>query len=284
MINTFYRYLSCFREQNKGRASRVTDSALCLLLGLFLTVTSCLSAKKVVYFQTDLESANSVRMPEPYTPVINSGDVLSIQVNSLNAEASTFFNPYASMALANIRSAQPTNSSGLPEISGYLVAPSGEIELPLIGQVNAKGLTITQIRNEIREALKPYLKEPTVNVRNLNFRISVLGEVTRPSLFTVPNDQITLIEALSLAGDATIYGRRDNILVVREENGQKTFSRLDITKRNFFHSPYYYLHPNDIVYVEPGRARVSNADQFYQVVPAILSALSFVAIILTRRY
>ncbi|WP_245826203.1 polysaccharide biosynthesis/export family protein [Spirosoma rigui] len=223
-------------------------------------------------------------MPEAYTPVVKPGDVLSIQINSLNAEASTFFNPYTPMTLASNRSGQPTNSSGLPEISGYLVAPSGEIELPLIGQVGVKGLTLTQVRNEIRTRLTPYLKEPTVNVRNLNFRISVLGEVARPSLFTVPNDQITLIEALSLAGDATIYGRRDNILVVREENGQKTFSRLDITRRSFFRSPYYYLHPNDIVYVEPGRARVSNADQFYQVIPAILSALSFVAIILTRSY
>ncbi|GAB3032273.1 hypothetical protein GCM10027185_36960 [Spirosoma pulveris] len=169
-------------------------------------------------------------------------------------------------------------------MAGYMVSGTGEIELPLIGLLKVEKLTTSQTSALIKEKLSTYLKEPTVNVRNLNFRISVLGEVMRPSLFTIPNDQITLIEALSLAGDATIYGRRDNILVVREENGQKTFARVDITKRGLFRSPYYYLHPNDIVYVEPGRARVNNADHFYQIVPAILSALSLVAIIISRTY
>lgn len=246
-------------------------------------LSGCVSPKKIVYFQGDVDTGSAVRMPEPYTPPIKAGDVLSIQVSSLNAEASTYFNPYAPMAVANGRTSQLTNANGLPEISGYLVSQAGEIEIPLIGLFKVVGLTIPQIREQLREKLKTYLKEPTVNVRNLNFRISVLGEVVRPSLFTIPNDQITLIEALSLAGDATIYGRRDNILVVREENGQKTFTRLDITKRTLFRSPYYYLHPNDIVYVEPGKVRVSNADQFYQIVPAILSALSLIAIIVTRR-
>ncbi|MBC3792587.1 polysaccharide biosynthesis/export family protein [Spirosoma utsteinense] len=258
-------------------------SILGVSLGLFLAATGCVSSKKIVYFQSDTDAGNTVQMAAPYVPTIKVGDVLSIQVNSLNPEATTFFNPYAPMTLASGRTAQPTNTNGLPPIEGYLVSPDGEIELPLIELIQAKGLTVTQLKEKVRQKLQTYLKEPTVNIRNLNFRISVLGEVVRPSLFTVPNDQITLIEAISLAGDATIYGRRDNVLVVREENGQKTFARIDITKRNLFRSPYYYLHPNDIVYVEPGKARVSNADQFYQLVPAILSALSFLAIIITRR-
>lgn len=253
-------------------------------LSLLLSGAGCVSSKKIVYFQSDPENGNAVRMAEPYVTIIMPGDVLSIQVNSLNPEAATFFNPYSPMSVAAGRTSQPTNSTGLPQIEGYLVSPKGVIELPLIGLIDVKGLTLAQLKEEVREKLKTYLKEPTVNIRNLNFRISVLGEVVRPSLFTVPNDQITLIEAISLAGDATIYGRRDNVLVVREENGQKTFARVDITKRNLFRSPYYYLHPNDIVYVEPGKARVSNAVQFYQVVPALLSALSIVAIIITRRY
>ena len=258
---------------------------LLIFLGLVCSVTGCVSAKKIVYFQSDMETESFVRMPEPYVPLIKTGDVLSIQVSSLNAEAATFFNPYAAMVMAaNGRTTQPTNTNGLPEMAGYLVAPDGKIEIPLIGAMKVSGLTTSQAREAIREKLKVYLKEPTVNVRNLNFRISVLGEVVKPSLFTIPNDQITLIEALSLAGDATIYGRRDNVLVIREENGQKTFSRFNITKRNLFRSPYYYLHPNDIVYVEPSKARVSSADRFYQVMPAVLSALSFAAIILTRSY
>lgn len=255
-----------------------------LSLSLLLSTAGCVSSRKIVYFQSDPENGSAVLMAEPYVTTIKPGDVLSIQVNSLNPEASTFFNPYAPMSVASGRTGQSTNSNGLPQIEGYLVSPNGVIELPLIGLVEAKGLTITQLKEEVRQKLQTYLKEPTVNIRNLNFRVSVLGEVVRPSLFVVPNDQITLIEAISLAGDATIYGRRDNVLIVREENGQKTFARVDITKRSLFRSPYYYLHPNDIVYVEPGKARVSNADQFYQLVPALLSALSFLAIIITRRY
>lgn len=270
-----YKYQQNFRWQG----SLIT----LLCLSILLSGIGCVSPKNIVYFQGEAETGSAVRMPEAYTPLIKTGDVLSIQVSSLNAEAATFFNPYTPMVVANGRTVQPTNTNGLPEMSGYLVSPGGEIELPLIGLIKVSGLTISQTKEQVREKLKTYLKEPTVNIRNLNFRISVLGEVVRPSLFTVPNDQITLIEAISLAGDATIYGRRDNILVVREENGQKTFSRLDITKRNLFRSPYYYLHPNDIVYVEPGKVRVSTANQFYQVIPAILSALSLVAIIVTRR-
>ncbi|GAB2544693.1 polysaccharide biosynthesis/export family protein [Spirosoma aerophilum] len=277
-----YNSLPFFFKAIWQRPERLPKNVL-LFVGVFLASSSCVSPKKIVYFQGDVDTGNAVRMPEPYTPLIKAGDVLSIQVSSLNSEASAYFNPYTPMAVANGRTAQLANTNGLPEISGYLVSQGGEIELPLIGLVKVGGFTIPQVREQLRESLKTYLKEPTVNVRNLNFRISVLGEVVRPSLFTIPNDQITLIEALSLAGDATIYGRRDNILVVREENGQKTFTRLDITKRNLFRSQYYYLHPNDIVYVEPGKVRVSNADQFYQIVPAILSALSLIAIIVTRR-
>ncbi|ADB36790.1 polysaccharide export protein [Spirosoma linguale DSM 74] len=255
-----------------------------IFLETLFTMAGCVSPKKIVYFQSDIENGANVRMPEAYVPLIKAGDVLSVQVSSLNLEASTFFNPYAPISQSTPRAQQPTNSPGLPEMAGYMVSATGEIELPLIGLLKVEKLTISQTSALIKEKLATYLKEPTVNVRNLNFRISVLGEVMRPSLFTVPNDQITLIEALSLAGDATIYGRRDNILVVREENGQKTFARVDITRRSLFRSPYYYLHPNDIVYVEPGRARVNNADHFYQIVPAILSALSLVAIILSRTY
>ena len=165
---------------------------------------------------------------------------------------------------------------------GYLVNEDGQIELPLIGKQTIQNLTNAQAAAAIRQKLLDYLKEPTVNVRNLNFQISISGEVARPSLFSIPNEQISLPAALGLAGDITIYGRRDNVLIIREENGQRTFTRLDLTKRDVFQSPYYYLRPNDIVYVEPGKSRVANADRTYQVLPIILSALSFIAIIVSR--
>jgi len=241
------------------------------------------SPKHVVYFQESAGLNNTIQNAESYTPRIKPGDVLSIQVNSLNPEATVFFNPYATMQTSGGRTQPQNNTSGLPEMTGYLVSEAGDIELPLIGRIAVGELTVSESSELIKQKLKPFLKEPTVNVRNQNFRISVLGEVARPALFTIPNNQITLIEALSLAGDATIYGRRDNVLIVREENGRKTFARIDLTQRDFFRSPYYYLHPNDVVYVEPGKARVANADRLYQIMPSILGALSVIAIILTRR-
>lgn len=261
--------------------SRLCVFVTCLCVIVFGEL-GCVSSRQVVYFQDNSGTKGSVPIAESYVPRIKSGDVLSIQVSSLNSDASAFFNPHALTAQSTGRTQQQTNANGLPEMAGYLVAASGEIELPLVGRLSVGDLTVSECSALIKQKLAPFLKEPTVNVRNQNFRISVLGEVTRPALFTIPNDQITLIEALSLAGDATIYGRRDNVLVIREEGGKKTFSRVDLTQRNLFRSPYYYLHPNDIVYVEPGKARVANADRFYLIVPTVLSALSFIAILLTR--
>lgn len=219
-----------------------------------------------------------------YIPTIQPGDVLSVQVNSLNPEASSFFNPYASFTLSERTAQAPMVASTAPlqPVTGYLVDNTGTIELPVLGKVKVAGKTAAQVKEQLRESLREYLKEPTVNIRNLNFRISVMGEVARPSLFTIPNEQITLLEALSLSGDVTIYGRRDNVLVIREENGKRTFARIDLTQRNLFSSPYYYLHPNDVVYVEPGRVRAATADRTNQLLPIFISALSFLAIIASR--
>ncbi|GAB2527077.1 hypothetical protein GCM10027085_16620 [Spirosoma aerophilum] len=176
----------------------------------------------------------------------------------------------------------PTTITALPELTGYLINPDGTIELPLIGRMKVGGLNTVQIADLIRGQLRDYLKEPTVTIRNQNFRISVMGEVARPSLFTIPNEKINMLEALSLAGDITIYGRRDNVLLIREENGLRTFTRIDLTSRDLFRSPYFYLRPSDVVYVEPGRARQASADRTYQLLPIALSALSFLAIIFSR--
>lgn len=249
---------------------------------IFLTVSlgGCTSAKKLVYFQGTTTRDDTMTMPEPFIPTIRKGDVLSVQVSSLNTEATTYFNP-ASMADGN-GSTVPTNSLG--RMSGYLVAADGTIKLPLIGQVVVVNMTTASAGELISSKLKSYLKEPTVNVRNLNFRISVLGEVIRPSLFTIPNEQITLPEALGLAGDLTIYGRRDNVLIIREVGDQRIFARLDLTRRDAFRSPYYTLHPNDVIYVEPGKVRVTSVDRTYQLAPVVTGILSLVAIIVSQSY
>ena len=176
-------------------------------------------------------------------------------------------------------SASPTTA--LPQTSGYLVTDNGTIELPLLGTLSVGGLTNVQAAELVRGKLKTFLKEPTVNVRNLNFRVSVLGEVARPALFTIPNERLTLPEALGLAGDLTIYGRRDNVLIIREENGKRTFARLDLTKRDAFRSAYYSLRPNDIVYVEPSQARIATADRTFQIIPIVLGVVSILASVFT---
>lgn len=250
-----------------------------MALLLLVWLSGCTSARKLAYFQNDAAGTDTLSIPEPFVPTIRRGDVLSVQVSSLNPEAAAFFNPPAT-ASASVGSG---TGNSLPPTPGYLVAPDGTIRLPLVGLVPIADLTTAQASDLITGKLKTYLKEPTVNVRNQSFRISVLGEVARPALFTIPNERITLPEALGLAGDLTIYGRRDNVLIIREEGAKRIFTRLDMTRRDAFRSPYYSLHPNDVVYVEPGKARATSVDRVYQFAPIVTGILSLIAIIVTRR-
>jgi polysaccharide export outer membrane protein len=254
---------------------------LCLLVTLG-GLESCTSSKRLTYFQPTVGRTDTLDVPSPAPLVVRVGDVLNVQVSSLNQAASELFNPYTTAAATADRTmVQYTGTNPLPIASGYVVDAEGNIEMPLIGKVAVRGLTATDIADVVRDRLKRYLKEPTVSVRNQSYRISVLGEVNRPSLFSVPGE-ITLPEALGLAGDITIFGRRDNVLLIRNVNGKRIFHHIDLTRRDLFLSPYYYLQPDDVVYVEPTRSRVTSAGQWYLLVPAALSALSFIAIIIQR--
>ena len=271
----------CFVFQRLRYARLNVTRLLAVLYGSYWLL-GCTSAKELVYFQKDSFATGPQAIAEQTPLTIRTGDVLSIQVSSLNQEASDFFNPYANSATTDKVAYQFTGTNPLPPAVGYLVDPEGTIEMPLVGKIEIKGLTVTQAATVIRDRLKKYLREPTVSIRNQSFRISVLGEVTRPSLFTIPDDHITLLEALSLAGDITIYGRRDNVLLIREVNGQRNFVRIDMTRRDLFRSPYFYLRPNDTIYVEPGKARITSADRLYLLIPALASTLSLIAIIIRR--
>lgn len=243
----------------------------------------CTSSKQLTYFQNTPGIADTLDVPVPSPLVIRVGDVLNIQVSSLNPAASELFNPYTGVAAnADRAMVQYTGTNPLPTTNGYIVDAAGNVEMPLVGKISVQGLTAPAAADVVRERVKRYLKEPTVSVRNQSYRISVLGEVNRPSLFSVPNEQITLPEALGLAGDVTIFGRRDNVLLIREKGGKRVFSRIDLTRRDLFLSPYYYLQPGDVVYVEPTRSRVTSAGQLYLLVPTALSALSLIAIIIQR--
>ncbi|MBS1526228.1 MAG: polysaccharide export protein [Bacteroidetes bacterium] len=269
---------------------------ICLNIFLFLTftifLTSCVDQKQIAYFQKGLNEPDTIAVAKAYVPKIQTGDILEISIGSLNPLASSFFNPFSTTTIptdnigarssnANSNNANTTSpslvQSGAP---GFLVDASGDIELQLVGSVKVAGLTTTEARDLIKEKLKIYLKEPVVNVRFLNYKISVLGEVMHPSVYVIPNESITLPEALSLAGDMTIFGKRDNVLVIRDENGKKVFGRVNLTTRDVYQSPFYYLHANDVVYVEPSKGRIAQTDKTYQLLPIVISALSFISIII----
>jgi polysaccharide export outer membrane protein len=264
-----------------------------LFLPFLIFLSSCIDQKQIAYFQKSPNQSDTLSVSSAYIPKIQQGDILSIAVGSLNPLASSFFNPYSAMPVTgensntnSVSQTGPSTGGGAtsPMLTqsvapGYLVDASGAIELPLLGSIKVAGLTTSEAKELIKSKLKLYLKEPTVNVRFLNYKISVMGEVLHPSVYVIPNESVTLPEALSLAGDITIFGKRTNVLVIRDVNGKKEFGRVDLTSRDVFSSPYYYLHANDVIYVEPGKGRIAQTDKTYQVLPIILSALSFIAII-----
>ena len=157
---------------------------------------------------------------------------------------------------------------------GYLVDTDGNIYFPLLGSIKAEGLTKTQLKDKIRNLSieKKILLDPIVNIRFLNFRVTVLGEVGRPTVIPIPNEKISLLEALGLAGDLTIYGNRTNVMVIREEvvpgqKDQRSIHRLNLNSAELFTSHYYYLQSNDIVYVEPNKSKVASTSRATQWLP-----------------
>lgn len=251
--------------------------SILFVCGIMLLV-SCTSTKKVAYFQNVQDktfSSVSKEMAHPIQP----NDILSVTISSLNAEASAAFN------LQNNNISRATTVTGSnTESGGYLVNTNGEIDLPMLGTIKAAGLTKDQLKANITNLItsKKLLIDPVVDIRFLNFEVTVIGEVARPTVITVPSEKISLIKAIGLAGDLTIYGKRDNVLLIREENGQKITRHIDLNSSDFFNSPYYYLQPNDVIYVEPNKTRAAIAGRSQQLLPIIFSALSVVAIVIDR--
>jgi polysaccharide export outer membrane protein len=256
------------------------NQKLSLLSFVFLinVIYSCTSYKNVPYFQDVNRSEVLKENINNYSPLtIQPGDILGINVSSLNPEASAIFN-YS----VNISGTESNNQNN-PAI-GYLVDQKGEINFPLIGTIKVSGLTTSQLRVNTRQKLLAYLKEPIVNVRILNFKISIIGDVQHPGIFNVLNERITVTEALSMAGDLNITAKRKNILLIREQNGTREYISIDLTSKNLFQSPYYYLRSNDVLYVEPDRTKYAAVDNSYRTISLLLSALSIAAIIITRYY
>lgn len=215
-----------------------------------LLLFSCKPRKEMVYYQ-NIDSLASQEKSNSYEIKIQPDDLLTIVVSAEDAEASVPFNLGASSAGGE--------TSGQGAVPSYLVDAAGTIDFPVLGKLKVAGLTRSGVLELLEGKIGQYLKKPIVNLRLINFKFSVQGEVTTPGTFPVNSDRITLIEAISRAGDLTLYGKRDNILVIRELNGVKTFNRVDITKADFIHSPFYYLAQNDVIYVEPSKVKINGA-------------------------
>ncbi len=222
--------------------------AIAVLLGL---MCSCARNKSILYLQ-DAKNLN----PElqSFANTIQPDDNVMITVTADEAELAAPFN-LIYLTGESIQSRNITNDVML----GYLVDGKGEIDFPRLGKIKLGGLTRIDAEQKIRGLLKPHIKNPGVNLRVLNFKISVLGEVKNPGSQKVEGDRITLLEALSNAGDLTIYGKRNKILILREEEGVRTMKEIDIRTTEFVNSQYYYLAHNDVVYVKPNKTRVNSA-------------------------
>ncbi|MGJ1193467.1 MULTISPECIES: polysaccharide biosynthesis/export family protein [Sphingobacterium] len=248
------------------------------LLPIFFTffVLSSCSVKKIVYFN-DLQS-DSLRIfkeAAAFTePTIQSDDILSVTIQTLDPTTSSVVNQAEIIQAIGASSAA---TLGNQVINGFLVDKEGYIQMTLLGKVQVKGLTTFQARERITEMATKYYKNPTVQVRFANFKITVLGEVARPATYTVPNEKVTVLDALGLAGDLTIYGKRENVLLVRDQLGQKELVRLNLNDSQVFQSPYFYMRQNDVLYVEPGKgkAAANNAarTQTFAIIGSLLSVL-----------
>ncbi len=244
---------------------------------VFVMFSSCGSRKNMVYLQQDSSQINTLY--EQYVPKIQKNDILTVVVTAADPKVTAPFNPGSSMTTNSL-----TQSVDMALRPTYTVDENGDITLPMLGKVKVLGLNRIEAIEKIRSELKQYIKDPGVNINFNNFRISVLGEVAHPGSFIMPTERVTILEALGMAGDLTIRGVRQNVMLIREINGQKTLHRLDLTKKSTLNSPYYYLAQNDVIYVEPNKAQINNSKlgANSNIIISVASLLITVISVLTR--
>jgi polysaccharide export outer membrane protein len=221
-----------------------------------------------------------VATPTFKNPVIKPDDLLNINIQTVDPEITALLNSANSMT----QSVNLSLSSQTQVASGYLVDKNGEVELPFAGKIKLAGSTTLEAREVVRSAMQKFIKDPIVNIKFSNFKITVIGEVARPATYIMPTEKVTLFDALSQAGDLTIYGRRENVLVIRDTTGnKKNMIHLNLNSKEIMNSPYFYLEPNDVVYVEPNDARARSTDAVRnRNITIIASVLSLLVVIAAR--
>lgn len=216
---------------------------------------SCKPRQELVYYQ-NIDGLAAAEQLNSYEIKIQPDDLLMIIVSADDPESALPFN----LSTISIPSSNNTLASrGQETMQSYLVDAAGFIDFPVLGKLKVGGLSRSDLMQVLETKIAKYIKNPIINIRLTNFKISVQGEVTQPGTYPVNSERITLIEAISMAKDLTIYGKRNNILIIRELDGVKTYNRVDLTQADFIHSPFYYLAQNDVVYVEPNKTRINGA-------------------------
>jgi polysaccharide export outer membrane protein len=241
-----------------------------------LSLFSCATKKQILYFQ-DIEELNLQDINQSFEPIIEANDILYISISSLNEE---LVKPF----LRNLGVSPNNIATSNPGLQGYLVDSDGNIRFNVIGDISVGGKTRAEVITVLNEKLSEYIKDLVVDVRIINFNVTILGEVNAPGIYTIDDERVTLPEALALAGDFTLDGKRKDVLVIREEDGKRKVERIDFTKSDFFAGPFYFLKQNDIVYVEPSLKGVKKSG-FISGTPVLFSLVSIIlstVILLTR--
>ncbi len=236
---------------------------------LFLFIlNSCVSNKRLTYFN-GLKDSSFILAVTNFEPTIQKGDILYIGVTCSNPQEAAVFNSVNSvLSPSGITAMQVTTTPG------QLISSDGKITLPQIGEIFAIGKTTKQLANEIQLAVTPYLKDPLVTIKFLNFKITVLGEVAKPGVINVSNERITILEALGQSGDLTPYANRENLLIIRDSAGFQQSHRFSLLDHSLFSKSFYFLKPNDVIYIEANNIKGINTGIIPTVLPLALSILS----------
>lgn len=242
-------------------------------------MSSCVSRKEIAYLQ-DLPQLEEAIAASKDAVRIQPNDLLQITVSAANVEAVQPFNLPVTSAP---RLGQDSRSiTGNMQLQAYLVDSDGNIEFPVLGTTHVADMTRQELIRYLKKEISAYVQDPIVNINLTNFQITVLGEVNQPGTFNVPDERISLTKAIGLAGDLTIYGRRDNVMVLRETGETMTYGMVDLRDSDFLESPYYYLQQNDVVVVEPNKAQIQgaaynrNAAVYVSLASVIISVISVI--------
>jgi polysaccharide export outer membrane protein len=274
LIHSFFKGIQAGSFNN---SKSVTFFFNCFIFVLFFS--SCATPKNINYFPTikDEIIANKLPIPEPQ---IQLNDLMSITVSSSNPEASAIFNAPNESTNATSSAAASANTLTI----GYLVNQNGDILFPVLGTLHVVGLTKFQLSTLITEKIndKKLLIDPIVSIRYLNFKVSVMGEVSRPGVYTTPTEKLSILEALSFAGDITIYGERNDVLLIREnDKGEKIIKHIDLTNQSILSSPYFYLKSNDVLIVSSDGGRIAK-EKNAQTIPIFFAVLSFLIVAISQ--